>query len=125
MLAGYTLVAIQSGDGGRALYLLGSGSLTTATPGGTIDVQTLTTFEGTGVNPPTAGSMKAIDSNSSVTVTAIGSGNAQLDVEENGDGNPDSSRIVAWATLEGQGPSLRRTKRPVEPSWARPALIFS
>ncbi|MFQ5487645.1 MAG: hypothetical protein ACE5ET_04260, partial [Gammaproteobacteria bacterium] len=87
---------------GTAYTIDANGTVASTALDGSVQFQTLTTFEGIDPEYPHSGVMRITGArNSSVTLTAIDSTDVQLEVDADGDGVSDQTITTQWAVIDG------------------------
>lgn len=83
-----------------AYTLVSNGTINSSKLGGVVTFTTPTALKGFGAAYPSSGAIKISGANSSITLTALSSTNARLDIDSNNDGITDSTMNTTWAALE-------------------------
>ena len=96
-----TAVTADESSQPRAYTWDASGSISVPEHGGTVTYNVLETFTGFGENPPDAGVLFIEGKDGgNITITVVSQGQVQIDVDYEGDGVVDDSKLVAWEDLD-------------------------
>jgi hypothetical protein len=96
-----TAVTADESSQPRAYSWDASGSISVPEHGGSVTYNVLEPFTGFGDNPPDTGVLFIEGKDGgNITITVVSQGQAQIDVDYEGDGVVDDSKLVAWEDLD-------------------------